>query len=936
MQASRAFVLRGGLAALLLILSVRPALAAPSFQGNDPAEKAAALLAGMSSEEKVGQLFLITFEGNQALPESRIYELIANSHIGGVILESEHNNFVGAPSTMEVLPTLIRGLQDAETNSSLDTLIDPVSGEVRQQTYVPVFVGLEQDGDGFPHDQILSGLSPQPNPMTLGATWNPDLARSAGALLGDELAQLGINLLLGPSLDILEDPSPDNSGSLGTQSFGGDQYWVSLMGSAYIEGVHQGSDNRVAVVVKHLPGFGSSDRPLEEEIPTIRKSLAELAQLELVPFFAVTGNAVNQDARADAMLLSHIRYQGFQGNIRATTNPVSFDPQAFGELMALEEFAAWREEGGIVISDNLGSRAVRRDFDPTEQSFNAPEIALDAFLAGNDLLFLGDFSADGSGESYDNVVSTAQFFTQKYNDDAAFAERVDQAVLRILTLKYKLYPNFSLVPVAPQTRVPSSFGENTELIFEVGLEAASLLSPEAEQLTEVMPTSPRIDQRVVFIVDTYLVSQCDVCPLFSAVSPSSFEAAVERLYGPVAGNRIAPGNVSSFSFRELIVGLDTDTGDENLLMSNLQSADWVVFGLLEESNEREESRALERLLEEQPALLQDKNIIVFALGAPVYLDATEVSKVSAYYALYGKHTLMADIAARLLFQEISAPGAPPINVSGIGYELISAMSPDPERIIPISASEIPLNGESEAPSGETELEATEETVLALEAGDRINISAGPILDQNGNPVPDNTPVEFAISINDEDSALTRNLQGTSSNAIATVTYSIESEGTLQISASAGDPAASSDILLFEVVGINPEGLALQATELSPTPTSSGELAQSEGSDAEEAAVMLPRLQLADWFLSVLVSFFMALLAFQIGSSVSNVRKGVQWGYAALIGGLVSTSYMALNFPGSEALFTRWAAWGIAAITVLAAALGWLLAWLAAEFGARRA
>ena len=44
----------------------------------------------------------------------------------------------------------------------------------------------------------------------------------------------------------------------------------------------------MAVIVKHFPGLGGSDRPIEEEVATIRKSLDELQQVDLAPFFTVT------------------------------------------------------------------------------------------------------------------------------------------------------------------------------------------------------------------------------------------------------------------------------------------------------------------------------------------------------------------------------------------------------------------------------------------------------------------------------------------------------------------------------------------------------------------------------------------------------------------------------------------------------------------------
>ena len=227
--------------------------------------------------------------------------------------------------------------------------------------------------------------------MAIGATWQPDLATQAGDILGQELSSLGINLLLGPSLDILENPGPDKTGDLATRTFGGDPFWVGEMAGAFIRGVHDGSNNRIAVIGKYFPGRGSSDRPPEEEIATIRKTLEQLKQIELAPFFAVTGDASDSASQVDGLLTSHIRYQGLQGNIRATTRPISFDTQAFEQLISLPAFQTWRSDGGMMVSDSLGSRAVRLFYDPSGQTFNARFVARDALLAGNDLLYLGNF-----------------------------------------------------------------------------------------------------------------------------------------------------------------------------------------------------------------------------------------------------------------------------------------------------------------------------------------------------------------------------------------------------------------------------------------------------------------------------------------------------------------------------------------------------------------
>src|SRR5260221_9620310 len=192
--------------------------AQPQSQG----KTAEAILESMTPEERVGQLFLVTFNGTDTSPESQIYDLIVNHHIGGVVLTAENDNFVAEPDTVTGAHQLINALQTVEW----DATAQDVNGKTSPNIYVPLFIGVSQDGDGAPHDQILSGLTPLPDAMAIGATWNTDLAKQVGTVLGSELSALGFNLFLGPSLDVVESPNPSALSDLGTQVFGGDPFWV--------------------------------------------------------------------------------------------------------------------------------------------------------------------------------------------------------------------------------------------------------------------------------------------------------------------------------------------------------------------------------------------------------------------------------------------------------------------------------------------------------------------------------------------------------------------------------------------------------------------------------------------------------------------------------------------------------------------------------------
>ncbi len=352
---------------LLSTLPMASARASSVLQGSVNSELAQQMLEKMTPEEKVGQLFLVAFSGASVNEKSQIYDLITHYHVGGVVLRADNDNFIAAPDTVSGAYQLIAQMQEAERQASLSQSSSPDNGTPTPlpaptqvpANYIPLFVGISQNGDGYPDDQILNGLTPLPDLMALGSTWDPSLAEQVGTVAGQELSSMGFNLFFGPSLDVLDSPDTTLENGLNANVFGGDPYWVGAMGSEYVSGLHIGSNGRMLVIADHFPGSGSADRPAGEEPATVVKSLDQLKQGELAPFSAVTGNAQSPQSTVDGLLVSNTRYQGFQGNIRSTTRPISFDPQALSQILALPSFSTWREAGGLMVSDDLGSQTVR-------------------------------------------------------------------------------------------------------------------------------------------------------------------------------------------------------------------------------------------------------------------------------------------------------------------------------------------------------------------------------------------------------------------------------------------------------------------------------------------------------------------------------------------------------------------------------------------------
>jgi beta-N-acetylhexosaminidase len=912
-----------------LLIPLTIGQAAPIQQSDSPFDRAQALLDRLTPEERVGQLFLVTFEGPEAGAGSAtgnlIFDLIVNNHIGGVVLRAENDNFVGYDQTIDVTLSLIEQLQMNEYGASQEEQINPETGDVYNPAYIPLLISIAQDGDGYPYDQLFSGLTPLPSQMAQGATWQPELAMQIGTILGQELSSLGFNMLLGPSLDVLEAPFSESGGDLGIRVFGGDPFWVGEMGSAYISGIHEGSNGKIAVVAKHFPGFGGSDRLPEEEVATVRKSLEQLKQIELAPFFAVTGNASSPMSMTDALLTSHIRYQGFQGNIRATTKPVSFDPQAFSQLMDLPEFALWRENGGVMISDDLGSRAVRRFYDPTGETFNGQFVARDAFLAGNDLLYLGNFVSSGDPDSYTTILRTLDFFTLKYREDSAFAQRVDESVLRILSLKFKLYGNtFTLNQTLPSPNARNEIGLSEETTFEIAREAATLISPSLDELDNTIPEPPNRNDQIVFISDTRIYQQCTNCRQEYTLDVNAFADAVIRFYS--GSGEVRPGNLKSYTFEELQEMLDAGTGILQI-ENDLRNASWIVFSMTDVTPTVPFSFALRNFLNERPGLYLDKNLIVFSLNAPYYLDATDISKLTAYYGLYSRSDKFIEVAARLLFQEIQPSGNLPVSVSGVGYDLNLVTFPNPDQIIPLLIDIQGTEDSAEIPTPEST-----PTPLPLRISDMIPVRTGTILDHNGHPVPDGTIVNFSITYNG-DSLPTQQISSQTFQGIARTNIRVDNSGTMIIRAES-EPAKISDVLQFDIPADNITATEQLPTD-TPTPTATGTKTPSPTTAITQTPKPTPQSPIAptnpetgigDWVISLLVASSVAIINYLLVYIIGGVRWAVRGGFFALIGGLLTYSYLALGLPGSSTLIQNAQIWGIIIVAFLGSITGASIVW----------
>ncbi len=907
-------------------------------------ESAESLFNCLTIEERIGQLFLVTFQGDTVLPstdlslaDSAIADLILNYHVGGVALERENGNITAVNGeTVEQVTNLVTELQ----NLALSTTTQPTSIENSNEGVqfldevlpvprapLPLFVAVTQGESGYFDNALLNGVTAQPSEMALGATWNPQLAQAAGMTAGRDLSALGINMLFGPSMNVVD--SLDDTGNLGTYTFGGDPYWVGVLAKAYIAGLKEGSNKQLAVIGREFPGNGGSDT----EIATVRKSPEQLAAFDLLPVFAVTEPITDS---IDGLLTANIRYQGFDGNIRSTTPPVSISLEAQAELFALPQLSAWRDGGGVVISAELGSPAMRRFYNESSEEFPHRQIAKDAFAAGNDLLYVNQFALNGDIEQQaENIRDTITWFVERYRSEPAFQQQVDTSVKRLLALKGALYGfEFSADKIIPTLSI--EINDSTESLVNLPASAISLISPST---TADLVAPPAIGERIVIFTDDQTVTQCGDCPDQPLIDQSEFAARMIALYGPDAANQIDPTLVSSFSFDDLAdflafegqpvtfstpTAVPTETLEPETTATPfvaptptatvtppaayridqvLHDADWIIFNMLDEQGDGA-YEAVHRFLAQRSGS-EENRVVAFAFGAPYYLDATEILKLTAYYGVFSYIDSFVNAAVQTLFQDITPSGRSPVTIRGVGYDLFVVTQPDPSQRITLNVVQ---DGTVTSPSSEEPIN--------LEGRESLLIQTGMILDRNGNIVPDGTQVQFVQQDFSESQLNVLGARGTV-NGIASYIFTLPEAftGRIRIQASAGDALISDEV---NIVGneisvatptLEPTETPLPTNTPTPTDTPTPDPTATPSPTLTPPPPPEPAITISVTEGQTLLSLFAGLLI--VGIMTGGIGRNLLphlidqmrlflWG---IVAALILYNYVSLNLPGAE-LFTN--------------------------------
>lgn len=282
------------------------------------------VLSTMSLEEKIGQCFMPSiFTSADPYTLNYYKQLIEEYHIGGIVLAKG----------------------DVESAKKI--------AGIARENKVPLFVSIDAEwGLGM----RLEDAQVFPKNGYIKKDAGENLLFDYGREIGIECREYGINMVLGPVVDIVE----TYGGAIGSRSFGGDATRVANLGVAYAKGLESVG---VISVAKHFPGQGSSIADSHRKMAPVYKNISALDSIDFIPFKRYINSGLT------GMMAGHIQLFA----INPEGEPASVSPDILTTLL--------RDEmgfEGLVLTDAF-SMGGAHGFD-----------AYEAIAAGADLVLSPD------------------------------------------------------------------------------------------------------------------------------------------------------------------------------------------------------------------------------------------------------------------------------------------------------------------------------------------------------------------------------------------------------------------------------------------------------------------------------------------------------------------------------------------------------------------
>ena len=413
---------------------------------NDSAKsKAQALLSQMTLEEKAGQMTQLTIEmiskgegfnleKPHALDTTKLQNVIVNLGIGSILNVGGHT-------------------YDVNHWKEIITSIEKYSQQSRLK--IPVLYGI----DAIHGANYTVGATLYPQQIGLAATFNPEMAYKMAQFVANDVRGSGIPWNFSPVLDVGRNPMWPRF----WETFGEDPFLVSQMGVAIVNGYQNTNNGTVkpfAACLKHYVAYSNPQSGHDRTPAYIPER--QLREIYLLPFAKAIA------AGAKTIMINSGEWNG--------------EPVHASKFLLQTVLRNELKFEGITVTDWEDIKNLTERHKVAETYKEAVALAINA---GIDLAMVPldlDFT---------------KYLIENVNEGKIKKERIDEAVLRILTLKYEL-GLFDEPNAKPENFKEPEQIESKKLSYELACQSITLLKNEGNILPlsmneKILVTGPNAD-----------------------------------------------------------------------------------------------------------------------------------------------------------------------------------------------------------------------------------------------------------------------------------------------------------------------------------------------------------------------------------------------------------------------------------------------------------
>jgi beta-glucosidase-like glycosyl hydrolase len=496
---------------------------------------------------------------------------------------------------------------------------------------IKIPIGYAANFEGERVTSINTLLIQAPEALTLSQSNDNNLIEEAGEIVGYQLKNIGIQVLLGPVLDIDSIANREYVTIIQNRTFGGTPDIVAKAASQYLLGIKR---NGIIAIGKHYPGYGGVLENAHNSIIPESKISVDNLDNSLYQYRVLEKNL-------DGIMTSHISMNIVGQNEKKIVTFSSLLTENIIRGTGYTEFEKGRVcrlnySDKVVMTDDLSDMGAIRKY-MEDNSINWTNVVTQAFESGHDMFIFSSIEKNRGDKQFnkhgdfciDDLKVIINNLTNYIEADPKRVKHYRESLKRVLLMKAKIAKNRN-------QNVDDFLKGNTDHwminVDDISNLKTITLNGKKENINDIVKKITDESMTKINEENSYLITRNDGMALIDCyVCSNGCDAFKQKLIPEYPKARIIEN--------PLIKSVE----EFNILFEKLRESiiksDKVIFTVAT----IDDAKLVSAIIEQYPKESQQK-LIVFLHNTPTILDSSDIQKVTVLGSYsYQKQSFYSDI-----------------------------------------------------------------------------------------------------------------------------------------------------------------------------------------------------------------------------------------------------------------------------------------------------